>query len=144
LASRRHSVPKWFAPSIKSHRASSTGGLKGRQPDQRRASTALPPWGVIPEKIGRQRALEFAPVPKFAEQIPHGFARVRIQNLVLHKEIRSFGEFLRFPESTRQPFPGVRSVYSIAAGIWVRFTKLARDFNGLGKPADQIPRRLGI
>src|SRR4249919_2362206 len=58
-----------------------------------------------PRSYVRERALEFAPVPKSAEQIPHGFARVRVQNLVLHKEIGSLGEFLRLPESTRQPFP---------------------------------------
>src|SRR4051795_8254494 len=60
------------------------------------------------------------------------------------------GEIARCPEAGRQGARQVRQqhvraeliIYSNAAGIWVRFTNLARDFSNLDEPAGQIPRRL--
>lgn len=102
LTYARHGHRRLSALSICGRcRPPQTGGACPTAPDV----DCIAPWDMIPEKIGRKCALEFTPVPKFAEQTSHGFARVRVQNLMLHKEIRPLGEFLRFPESTRQPFP---------------------------------------
>lgn len=39
----------------------------------------------LSESRSNNAPLELAPVPKFAEQIPHGVPRVRVKNLMLHE-----------------------------------------------------------